>query len=383
MKCDKRRECGACSGCVTSYEQSLKEKEEWIKKLLAPYGKVNSIIGMDNPYHYRHKVHAVFGRDKKGAIVSGSYKEGTHRIIPIADCLIEDESARRVITCVEQLIKEFGLTVYDEDRRRGLIRHCVVRKSHKNGDLMVVIVTSSSNFPSRRNFVTKLLAMCSDIKTIVQSINDRDTTFVLGDREKVLYGPGFITDSICGCDFKLSPSSFYQINPVQTEVMYSLGIKAAHLEELTEGTCLDTYCGIGTIGIIAAKSAPHLKVTGVELNPMAVSDARKNATANKVSNIRFIKQDATRFMTGLAREGQRVDVVFMDPPRSGSTKEFFRALAKLAPKRVIYISCGPESLARDLADLKKVGYVMQEAWPVDNFGWTKHVETVVLMSKVK
>lgn len=382
--CEYRKLCGGCSGCVEEYAKVLADKQSQVEKLLGKFGNVDKIIGMDKPYYYRHKVHAVFGRDKKGNVISGIYSEGTHKIIPVKKCLIEDEDSRKIINVVEQLIKEFKLPIYNEDTRKGLIRHCVVRKSYTTKEIMVVLVTSAMPFAGRKNFVQELIKRATNITTIVQSINDKQTTFVMGTEEKVLYGKGFITDSLCGCKFRLSPQSFYQINPVQTEVMYKLAIEYAGLDELKkDSVALDTYCGIGTIGIIGAKSAPQVSFVGAELNKTAVGDAKRNARENEVANINFVNKDATRFMQEMAKQKQRVDVVFMDPPRSGSTKEFMDAVKMLSPKRVVYISCGLESLARDLEYFKKCGYEVKKMSPVDNFCWTGHVETCVLITRDK
>ena len=242
---------------------------------------------------------------------------------------------------------------------------------------MVVLVTASPVFPSKNNFVKALRKVHPEITTVVQNINDRGTSMVLGTRDVVLYGKGFIEDKLCGCTFRISAQSFYQVNPVQTEILYQKAIEAAGLTG--KETVLDAYCGIGTIGLIAASKAKQ--VTGVELNKEAVRDAIKNAKRNQTKNITFYCEDAGEFMLKMAAEDQQLDVVFMDPPRSGSSEVFLDCLAKLAPKKVVYVSCNPETLARDLRILKKKGYQMQEAWPVDMFPFCDHVETVVLLSK--
>lgn len=383
VRCCYEKACGACNGGI-DYEDTLKNKEAQVKKLLAKFKEAEPIIGMENPYFYRHKVHAVFGRDKGGRIISGTYREGTHRIVPVRVCLIEDRQARDVINTVEQLIGEFGLTVYNEDTGRGLIRHCVVRKSYAKKEFMVVIVTTDMPFVSRRNFVKELVRRCPYITTVVQSINHKATTFVMGDKHNTIYGNGFITDVLCGCRFRLSPQSFYQVNPVQTEVMYRLAIEGAELEKFPKGSlAIDTYCGIGTIGIIGAVNAPHLNFIGVELNRAAVADARRNAAMNGLDNITFVNKDASRFMEELAGTKRHVGVVFMDPPRSGSTKAFLNAIKVLSPLRVVYISCNPETLARDAACLVGFGYEMVKATPVDNFCFTQHTEVVAIFRQRK
>ena len=332
---------------------------------------------MKDPYHYRNKVHAVFDRDRRGNAISGVYQKGTHKVVPVDSCMIEDQKADEIIVTIRGLLKSFKIKTYDEDTQYGLLRHVLIRHGFSTGEIMVVLVTASPVFPSKNNFVKALRKVHPEITTVVQNINDRGTSMVLGTRDVVLYGKGFIEDKLCGCTFRISAQSFYQVNPVQTEILYQKAIEAAGLTG--KETVLDAYCGIGTIGLIAASKAKQ--VTGVELNKEAVRDAIKNAKRNQTKNITFYCEDAGEFMLKMAAEDQQLDVVFMDPPRSGSSEVFLDCLAKLAPKKVVYVSCNPETLARDLRILKKKGYQMQEAWPVDMFPFCDHVETVVLLSK--
>ena len=334
---------------------------------------------MENPYHYRNKVHAVFDRDRKGKPVSGIYQEGTHRVVPVDTCMIEDEKSDAIIVTIRNLLPSFKIKVYDEDTGYGLLRHVLVRRSFSNGQIMVVLVTASPVFPSKNNFVKALLKEHPEITTVIQNVNGRNTSMVLGQKENVLYGKGYIEDTLCGCVFRISSKSFYQINPVQTEKLYAKAIELADLKG-TENV-LDAYCGIGTIGLIAA--AHCRQVAGVELNPDAVKDAVNNRNRNKVENARFFRGDAGEFMVGLANDGQKLDVVFMDPPRSGSTEEFIDAVEQTGAKRVVYISCNPETLARDLQYFEKKGYQAGEAWPVDMFPWTDSIEAVTVLNRKK
>lgn len=348
-----------------------------MEELLGGVCPVRRIIGMEEPYHYRNKVHAVFGLDRKNNPISGIYKEGTHRILPVDSCLIEDQKADEIIVTIRSMLRSFKIRVFDEDTGYGLLRHVLIRRGFTTGEILVVLVTASPVFPSKNNFVKALREKHPEITTIVQNINGRSTSMVLGDKEHVLYGKGYIEDELCGLRFRISSRSFYQINSVQTEKLYG---KAMELAGLTgKETVLDAYCGIGTIGLIASKHAG--KVIGVELNQDAVQDAVQNAKKNGINNAQFFCNDAGRFMSHMAARGESADVVFMDPPRSGSTEEFIDAVALMQPKRVVYISCGPDTLARDLKVFAKHGYRAKEAWPVDLFGWTGHVETVVLLSK--
>ena len=292
-------------------------------------------------------------------------------------CLIEDQKADEIIVTIRSMLRSFKIRVFDEDTGYGLLRHVLIRRGFTTGEILVVLVTASPVFPSKNNFVKTLREKHPEITTIVQNINGRSTSMVLGDKEHVLYGKGYIEDVLCGLRFRISSRSFYQINSAQTEKLYG---KAMELAGLTgKETVLDAYCGIGTIGLIASKHAG--KVIGVELNQDAVRDAVQNAKKNGITNAQFFCNDAGRFMSHMAARGESADVVFMDPPRSGSTEEFIDAVALMQPKRVVYISCGPDTLARDLRMFAKHGYKAKEAWPVDLFGWTEHVETVCLLSR--
>lgn len=375
--CPHFKTCGGCQYLDMPYEKQLEHKKKEVSDLLRPFCRVEEIIGMDDPFHYRNKVHAVMARDRKGRIISGVYKEGTHTVLPVETCLIENKKADEIIGTIRELLPSFKMKVFDEDTGYGFLRHVLVRTAHATGEIMVVLITASPVFPSKNNFVKALRKVHPEITTVVQNVNGRDTSMVLGEKEHVLYGPGFIVDVLCGKKFRISSKSFYQINPVQTEKLYNLAIEAAGLTG--KETVVDAYCGIGTIGIVAASAAKE--VIGVELNKDAVRDAVTNAKANGEKNIRFYNNDAGKFMVQMASQNAHADVVFMDPPRSGSTEEFMDAVAILNPDRVVYVSCNPETLARDLAYFKKKGYRAEKAWAVDQFPATGHVETVVLLSK--
>ncbi|MEG0370070.1 MAG: 23S rRNA (uracil(1939)-C(5))-methyltransferase RlmD, partial [Hungatella sp.] len=376
--CPVFKQCGACQMLSMPYEQQLEAKQKTVEDLLKKYCTVRPITGMKEPYHYRNKVHAVFGH-QKGAVISGVYKANSHDIVPVERCMIEDEKADEIIGTIRAMLKSFKIRTYDEDSGYGLLRHVLVKRGFTTGEIMVVLVMASPIFPSRNNFIQVLREKHPEITTIIQNVNDRNTSMVLGDKEKTLYGKGYIEDVLSGCTFRISSKSFYQINPVQTEFLYD---KAISLAALTgKETVIDAYCGIGTIGIIAGNKAG--KVIGVELNKDAIRDAVQNAKCNQIANIQFYNHDAGAFMTGMASQGEKVDVVFMDPPRSGSTEEFIDSVAVLHPDRVIYISCNPVTLERDLQYFKKKGYGAKEAWPFDLFPQTGHVECVCLMTKNK
>lgn len=377
LKCPVSDKCGGCQLQHFSYEKQLLEKQEQVNALLEKFCKVEDIIGMESPYYYRNKVHAAFDTDKKGNVISGVYEAGSHRVVPIDSCLIEDQRADNIIVTIRGMLKSFKIRTYDEDKGIGLLRHVMVRTGHLSGEIMVVLVLASHIFPSKNNFIKALLKKHPEITTIVMNVNSKKTSMVLGEREQVLYGKGFIEDTLCGKVFRISPKSFYQINAVQTEVLYGKAIELADLKG--KETIIDAYCGIGTIGIIASNNVN--KVIGVELNRDAVKDAITNAKRNKVNNIYFYNQDAGEFMNQMAAKKQSVDVVFLDPPRSGSTEEFMNSMILLNPKKVVYISCNPATLERDLTYLVKRGYEVKKAIPVDMFPGTEHVEVITLLQK--
>ena len=380
-QCVYAKKCGGCDYQGIDYKEQLAKKQAYMKKLLKPVCHVEPIIGMKDPFHYRHKVHAAFDCTKRGQIVAGVYKKNSHEVVDVESCMIEDEECDRIIRDIKDMLRSFKIKTYDEDTGYGLLRHVLIRKGYATGQIMVVLVLSSPILPSKNNFVKAIRKKHPDISTIVLNVNQKKTSMVLGDRNIVLYGKGYIEDVLCNNRFRISAQSFYQINPVQTQKLYE---KAVELANLTgEEIAIDAYCGIGTIGMTAASKAKT--VLGIELNALAVKDAIANAKANHVTNIHFLQGDAGEQMTQMAEEGSHADVVFMDPPRSGSSEAFMDSVAVLNPKRIVYVSCNPQTLARDLKYLAKKGYHTKQATPVDMFPWTKaeHVETVCLLEKGK
>ncbi len=376
--CPVSARCGGCQLLHLPYARQLEQKQKMMEDLLKGICRVNPITGMGNPWHYRNKVHAVFALDRKGNPISGVYEAGSHRVVPVETCLIENEKADEIIGTIRGMLRSFKIRIYDEDTGVGTLRHVLVRCGFSSGQIMVVLVTASPIFPSRKNFLKVLLEKHPEITTVVQNINAKDTSMVLGEREQVLYGKGYIEDQLCGCTFRISSRSFYQVNPAQTEKLYRKAIQEAGLTG--KETVLDAYCGIGTIGIIAAPKARS--VIGVELNPDAVRDAVSNGKANRRTNVEFYCGDAGKFMQEMRAAGERPDVVFMDPPRSGSTPAFIRAVCASGPKRVVYISCGPQTLTRDLRLFMQGGYRVLGAWPFDMFpGTQEHVETLTVLER--
>ena len=359
------------------YREQLAAKQARISELLRPFCRVEPIVGMEEPFHYRNKTHAVLAQDRRGGIISGVYRAGTHEVVPVERCLIENEKADAIIATVRELMHTFRLPVYDEDRRTGLLRHVLIRTAHKTGQILAVLVAAKPELPRKNDFVKALLRAHPEITSVVLNVNARRTSMVLGEQEITLYGPGFIEDELCGRRFRISAQSFYQINSVQTEKLYQKALEFADLKG--NETVLDAYCGIGTIGLTAAAHCGQ--VIGVELNRSAVRDAIANAKRNRIGNARFYCGDAGCFLLERAARQEPLDVLLMDPPRSGSDENFLRAVCTLRPQRVVYISCGPDTLARDLKYLTAHGYRAVRAAPFDLFPATEHVETVVLMSR--
>ncbi len=373
--CPVYRKCGGCDYQGVEYREQLQRKDKEMRKLLGGIvDTVHPIIGMKDPMHYRCKVNAVFGLDKKGYPVSGNYEKNSHRIVSVDSCMIEDEKADAIIRDIRSMLRSFRIRTYDEDSGYGFLRHVQVRKGYATGEYMVTLVCTDPVFPSKNNFVKALRKNHPEISTVILNINDKSTSMVLGERNITLYGRGFIEDELCGCRFRISPGSFYQVNPPQTQILYDTAIRYAHLTG--QEIVMDAYCGTGTIGIIASRHAGS--VYGVELNRDAVRDAIWNARRNDIRNVRFVNKDAGDYMDELSQSSEDVlpDVVILDPPRTGTTRKFIDAVSRMAPERIVYVSCGPDTLARDLKLFRKKGYKALEAQPVDLFPFTEHIETV-------
>ena len=371
------KKCGGCPLLALPYREQLAKKQARLQELLGGFAPVKAVQGMAEPLHYRNKAIASFAT-QRGKLVCGLYAEGTHRVLPGADCLLQEEILNKTLAAVLDAARACRWTAYDEDRGTGLLRHTVLRSSG-DGKVLVTLVTPGPDLPGSKNFCTALRKKAPWVVSIVQNINTTRSSAVLGSREKTLYGPGFVLDTLCGTQFAISSRSFYQVNRTQTEVLYK---KALELAKLTgRETVIDAYCGIGTIGLCAAPLAKQ--VIGVERNPAAVKDAAANARRNKIANARFVCADATEWMAAAAGEGLHPDVVFLDPPRAGSTPECIAAVNKMKPRRVVYVSCDPETLARDVAAFTRLGWRAAKFCPVDLFPQTKHVETVVLLSHKK
>ena len=371
------RRCGGCPQLGVPYAQQLAAKQRRAETLFVRFAPVAPILGADDPFHYRNKAIASFAQ-QGGQAVAGIYAAGTHRVLPLpaAGCLLQAPILDKTIAAAVSAVRAVRWPVYDEDRGTGLVRHLLVRCGHASGQVMVVLVAASDRLPGSRRFVEELRRAAPWVTTVVHNHNPRRTSAVLGRNVRTLYGPGFIRDSLCGLTFRLSARSFYQINPPQTQRLYEAAVAAANLtgRELV----MDAYCGTGTIGLIAAAHAGQ--VLGVERSREAVRDAEANARRNGVRNIRFLCADAGEQMARWAADARRPDVVLLDPPRAGCSPQFLQALMHMGPKRTVYISCDPETQARDLAVLCDA-YRVMSLQPVDLFPHTRHIECIAALEK--
>ena len=379
-ECSVYKKCSGCQLMNMEYSRQLKWKQIKVERLMNVFGKVNRIVGMDNPYHYRNKVQTLFRTTKGGKIISGVYQSATNGIVGVESCLLNNKRADRIAIAVKTMLKRLNISTYNPKTGEGFLKNTLIRTAYNTGENMLVLVTAYEKFPQKQQFIEGILSLYPKITTIVQNINTSPDKMMLGSKEIVLYGSGKIQDVLCGCKFTVSPKSFYQVNPQQTEYLYNKAIELAQLQG-TE-TVVDAYCGTGTIGIIAAKYAKQ--VVGVEINKQAIKDAKENARLNKRNNITFYAKDAGEFLQQLSQdEAAPPDVLFIDPPRAGCNREFLNSVDVIKPNKIVYISCNPTTQQRDVKFLTDRGYTVNQIQPVDMFPHTNHVETVVLLSHKK
>lgn len=374
--CPYYGKCGGCQLQHMSNEAQNNFKQSQVEELMNPYGKVNKILTMNDPYFYRNKIHSTFAFTKGRQVIAGFYKQNTHDVIDIEKCIIQDSKADEIIQTIKGLMRSFKMRPYDEDSGQGFLRHVLIKRGFATNQVMVVLVTSTKVFPGKNNYIKAIRKVHPEISTIIMNINNKKTSMILGSEEVTIYGRGYIEDVLCGVKFQISAKSFYQVNPLQTEVLYNKAIEMAGLKG--DETVIDAYCGIGTIGLILSDKVKN--VIGVELNNDAVKDAIKNARNNNIKNAYFHNEDAGDFMVKLADENKKIDLVIMDPPRAGSDEKFLSSLVKLSPEKVVYISCNPITQERDLRYMVKNGYEVKEIQPVDMFPQTGHVESIILMT---
>nr|WP_321296084.1 23S rRNA (uracil(1939)-C(5))-methyltransferase RlmD [uncultured Sphaerochaeta sp.] len=379
-KCPLSRTCGACQLMDYSYQHQLDMKMHHLEDLLGQFAPIAPIQGMEDPTCYRNKIQATFGYDWKGSLVSGIYREGTHLLVPIRSCMVQHPLADRILKSIRNLATRFGISAYDEDEGFGYLRHVLIKISNKTGEAMVVLICGRTPLPSSADFIAALKGQHPEITTVAQQLNAEKTSMVLGNEPvQVLWGKGYIEEELCSLIFRISPTSFFQVNPTQAEVLYTLAMRMARLE--STDFVIDAYCGTGTIALIAAKSGAG-EVLGIELNETAVRDAEANAERNNLENVHFVTADASSYLKDLAKEKKSCDVLFLDPPRSGSDERFLAAAIKLEPRRIVYISCNPRTLDRDVRYLLRFSdYQVKGIQPVDMFPHTDHIETIVLLSR--
>lgn len=376
--CIYQNECGGCHFMHVSYEYEIEQKKSYLKDLFKMFKGVKNFDFISNfePHYYRNKSQMTYKLSKNKQVVCGFYEEYSHRIVTVSDCMLQAKPANYVIQELNKVLSKHKIKPYDEKTRQGTLRHVFVRYGFQTKELMLIIVTNGEIFPGRNNVIKDLKKLNLNITTIVQNFNDKDTTMVLGDFNKVLYGPGFIYEKVGNYKFKISPNSFFQVNSLGMKKLYTTALEKANIKNTD--LVIDAYCGVGTISIFASKYARQ--VIGVELNRMAIQDAKINAKINEISNIDFVCDDATNYITHAAKNKTKIDIVIMDPPRDGSTKQFINAIGFLRPRQVIYISCEPTTLKRDLLLFSENDYEIASITGVDMFSRTKSIETIVILN---
>ena len=385
-ECPVARQCGGCQLQAMSYEEQLKFKERKVKNHLLRIGKFKedeihmlSIMGMKEPWRYRNKAQFPFGLDKNGNIVAGFYAGRTHDIIECEDCLLGVEENKDILGIIKGFMRVHGIRPYDETTHKGLVRHALIRKGFHSGEIMVCLVINGKDIPAKEQLVEELCQV-KGMTSISYSINQEKTNVIMGKEIVNLYGPGYITDNIGNVTYQISPLSFYQVNPVQTEKLYGTALEYAGLTG--NETVWDLYCGIGTISLFLAQKAK--KVYGVEIVPPAIEDARRNAALNGMENVEFFVGKAEEVLPREYEKNQDyADDIVVDPPRKGCDSVCLDTIVRMQPKRVVYVSCDSATLARDVKYLDERGYAVERVRCCDMFGMSGHVETVVLMSRVK
>lgn len=380
--CNVGTKCGGCVYCHLSYDAELKAKEQRVKDAIERIAKlsipVKPIVSAGRVSRYRNKAMIPASLDKEGNIIMGFYSKHSHRIVECDDCTLQPQCFLKAAEILKDFLKDNNISIYNETTRKGLFRHLYLRIAEKTDQLMITLVINGKELPSSQKLVESFKAELKNLKSVVLNTNCEDTNVVLGKKSKVLFGDGYIIDELCSLSFKISPQSFYQVNRKGAELLYS---KAAEYAGLSGGeVLLDLYCGTGTIGLSMAHKAKSL--IGVEIVPKAIEDAKENAQSNGIDNARFICGDAAKAAETLRAEGLTPDVIIIDPPRKGCDKSLIKTISDMNPKRVVYVSCDPATLARDLAIFAELGFVAHEVTPVDMFPRTSHVEAVVLLQRL-
>ena len=393
-KCPVARQCGGCQIQELSYEKQLKFKEKKVRGNLERIGGFSAelldevmepICGMENPFYYRNKAQFPFGTDKEGNIITGFYAGRTHQIIPNTECALGVKQNKQILELIVEFMNTYHVTAYNEETGEGLLRHTLIRYGFKTGEIMVCLVINGDKIPHSEKLVDKLIGI-PGMTSITLNVNKERTNVILGREIQVLWGQGYITDYIGNVKYQISPLSFYQVNPVQTEKLYGLALEYANLKG--EETVWDLYCGIGTISLFLAQKAKQ--VYGVEIIPQAIEDAQNNAKINAIENAEFFVGKAEEVLPAYYRDHKKeygekahADVIVVDPPRKGCEESLLRTMVDMEPERIVYVSCDSATLARDLKILCENGYKIEKVRAVDQFPMTVHVETVVLLSQQK
>lgn len=373
--------CGGCQLLHLDYQAQLEFKHQRILDVFERLGglkniTVHPVIGMSKPWEYRNKVQYPFAKEE-GKVIIGCYQQGTHQVVDTRDCRIQHTLNSKIMNTVRELVDGMGISIYDEQTGQGLLRHVLVKNAFESKEAMVVLVTNGSDFPSGEELARLIAQKFPEIKSVVQNINTVKGNVVLGERNKVLYGEDGIIDRLGDLEFKISANSFYQVNPAQTEALYKKAVEYANL--CGDERVVDAYCGVGSLTLFLAKKARE--VYGVEVVPAAIEDAEENAKRNQIDNVKFLVGEVEQVLPKLVRIGVRFDVAVLDPPRSGCDKKVLETLANINVKRIVYVSCNPSTLARDLRALVDRGYRVEEVQPIDMFPHTYHVECVALITR--
>jgi len=375
-KCPVFDKCGGCQFLHTEYESELQAKTEYMEKFFSKYNvDIHKVIKMSFPYNYRNKCQMAFKSNKKNQAITAFYEENSHRMVSVSECKLHNSLGNDIIKAVTKAINKNKIRVYNEEFKTGLLKHIVVRVGMYTNEAMVILVTKEKAFPGRNNLM-KDVKKIPGITTVVQNVNSRDTSMVLGDFSQTIYGPGFIYDKLGKLKIKVGPNSFYQVNTKGMKILYDKVIELGKFKKTD--VVLDTYCGIGTIGLYVAEKVN--KVFGVEINKEAIKDANTNKRINGIKNVEFFNSDSTKFMETLDKS-EKVDVVIMDPPRAGSTESFIKNIQTLRVPKVVYVSCDPFTLSRDLDIFVQSGYKVKNIESVDMFSRTANLETVVILVK--
>ena len=380
--CNVYYKCGGCQLQHMSYDMQLEMKQNQVRNVMRkvahlPDVPVHPVLGMEDPWRYRNKIQIPVG-EKDGELITGFYQQRSHRIIEdMETCVIQDELGDNIVEAVRKIGTELGIRAYDEQAHRGELRHIIVRTAYTTNEAMLVLVTRTENLTKQAQLIEKVTQQFPEIKSIIHNVNSQKTNVILGKKSHTIYGEDYIYDTIGDLEFGISAHSFYQVNPVQTKKLYDTALKYANVG--ANDVVIDAYCGIGTISLFLAQQAK--KVYGVEIVPQAIDDAKANAKRNNMDNTEFVVGEAEKVMPWWTKQGLRPDVIVVDPPRKGCDASLLEAMIAMDPKRIVYVSCNPSTLARDLRILEDGGYRTQEVQPVDMFSQTSHIESVTWLEK--